>query len=84
MVKKQYRNIHYTILEEYVGDVDLLGENAVFKSRIGLSSVPSGVLCIQYGDEMLFGLARKKTNANMVKAFWKIGNDDGANGWSEL
>lgn len=22
MVKKQYRNIHYTILEEYVGDVD--------------------------------------------------------------
>lgn len=68
----------------YVGGADLLGENAVFKPRIGLSSVPNGVLCIQYGDDMLFGIARKTSGANSVKAFWKIGNDDGANGWSEL
>lgn len=64
--------------------VDLLGENAVFKSRIGLSSVPSGALCIQYGDDMRFGLAQKQSTSNAVKAFWRIGNDNGADSWSEL
>lgn len=68
----------------FVGDVDMTGTNAVFKPRIGLSSVPAGVVCVQYGSDLRFGLARKITTSNSVKAFWKIGNDDGAGGWSEL
>lgn len=58
--------------------------NAVFKPKIGLSAVPQGVVCIQYGDDMLFGIARKTSGANSVKAFWKIGNDNGADGWLGL
>ena len=68
----------------FVGDVDLTGANAVFKPRLGLSGVPHGAVCIQYGSEERFGLARKMANTNSVKAFWKIGNDDGASGWNEL
>lgn len=68
----------------FVGGVDMTLENAVFKPHIGLSSVPAGVVCIQHGDDKRFGLARKLPKSNSVKAFWKIGNDDGANGWNEL
>ena len=68
----------------FVGNDLTVNVNAAFKPRIGLSAVPQGVVCIQYGDDMLFGIARKTSGANSVKAFWKIGNDDGANGWSEL
>ena len=68
----------------FVGDVDLTGENAVIKPRLGLSAVPHGAVCIQYGSDERFGLARKMANTNSVKAFWKIGNENGASGWNEL
>ena len=68
----------------FVGDVDLTGANAVFKPRLGLSAVPHGAVCIQYGSGDRFGLARKIATTNSVKAFWKIGNADGASGWNEL
>ena len=68
----------------FVGDVDMTGTNAVFKPRLGLSAVPHGAVCIQYGSGDRFGLARKMPNTNSVKAFWKIGNDNGASGWNEL
>ena len=68
----------------FVGDVDMTGTNAAFKPRLGLSAVPHGAVCIQYGSGDRFGLARKMPNTNSVKAFWKIGNDNGASGWNEL
>lgn len=68
----------------FVGAVDMVGENAAFKPRIGLSSVPEGVVCVQHADDMRFGIARKQATLNSVKPFWKLGNDDGASGWFEL
>ena len=60
--------------------------SAVFKPRIGLSSVPKGVVCIQYGDENRFGVAVKDSTLNTVKSFWTVGShaasDVGA--WIEL
>lgn len=68
----------------FVGDVDITqNSDAVIKPRLGLSAVPHGVVCIQDGVDH-FGLARKTKDANTVKAFWKVGNADGAKGWLEL
>ena len=79
----QFVTIQYPC--NYVGDVDMTGSvNATFKPRLGLSAVPNGAVCIQYGSDLRFGLARKSSTINTVKAYWKIGNDNGASGWDEL
>ena len=69
----------------YVGDVDMTENvNATFKPRLGLSAAPNGAVCIQYGSDLRFGLVHKSSTVNTVKAYWKIGNDNGASGWNEL
>ena len=69
----------------FVGDIDMTkSSDAVIKPRIGLSAVPHGIVCVQYDNDDRFGIARKAQGYNNVKAFWKIGNSDGAHGWIEL
>ena len=61
-------------------------EAAVFKPRIGLSSVPKGVVCVQYGDEKRFGVAVKDSLINTVKSYWTVGSHAAADTdlWYEL
>ncbi len=60
-------------------------ESALFKPRLGLSAVPpQGVVCIKYGDNGPFGLAKKEWNSNSVKAYWKVEKSSGDAGWQEI
>ena len=65
------------------GEVD----KRFFKPKTGLSAVPvEGAICIQHGNDQLFGAARKLKTSNSVRPQWKIGNDVTANGadWMDL
>lgn len=68
------------------GTIDLTSSaNAVFKPRLGMTAVPpEGVVCIQYGNDQLYGLVRKTKTSNSVKAYWRAGSSAGDVGWLEL
>jgi prepilin-type N-terminal cleavage/methylation domain-containing protein len=54
-----------------------------FKPRLGLSAAPpQGGICIQYGDDGVYGAVLKEKLVNRVKPMWKVGNDPTSGGWS--
>ena len=61
-----------------------------FKPRLGLSAAPlKGGICIQYGDQDVYGAVRKKQGINRAIPMWKVGSDGTTNaswnvGWNEL
>lgn len=49
-----------------------LGNN-VFTPKIGLSAVPTGMLCARYAETDVYGSAEKTADVNYVKAKWSVG-----------
>ena len=51
-------------------------DGAFFQPRIGLSAAPTkGFICIQYGQNEIYGLAEKSPTKNMLESQWKVGSD---------
>jgi len=66
------------------------GEHVIlFEPRIGLSAVPKGYVCIQYGNSTIYtdnayGMAVKYSDKNMVKAKWTRSGSNDINNWLDL
>ena len=66
------------------------GEHVIlFEPRIGLSAVPKGYVCIQYGNsttytDNAYGMAVKYGDKNMVKAKWTPSGSNDIGNWQDL
>lgn len=67
-------------------DLDIFDGNdwaqngAMFVPRIGISAAPTeGFVCMQYGNQYVYGLIEKKKNNNMIVPMWRAGDF-----WSKL
>lgn len=68
---------------------DWFSSYGVFKPRLGLSAMPrEGGICIQYGNQSVYGAVRKDPSKNHVIPMWKVTDDatqnNGWNNWIEL
>ena len=61
----------------------------VFEPRIGLSAIPKGYVCIQYGTsgtytDNAYGIAIKYSDKNMVKSKWTPSGSNDIDNWQDL
>ena len=61
----------------------------IFEPRIGLSAVPRGYLCLQYGTsntytDNAYGIAVKYSDKNMVKPKWTPSGSNDIDNWQDL
>jgi prepilin-type N-terminal cleavage/methylation domain-containing protein len=68
---------------------DWFSSYGVFKPRLGLSAMPrEGGICIQYGNQSVYGAVRKDPSKNHVVPMWKVTDDatqnNGWSNWTEL
>lgn len=65
-------------------------ENSIiFEPRIGLSAIPRGFVCIQYGTsgtytDNAYGIAIKYSDKNMVKSKWTPSGSNDIDNWQDL
>lgn len=65
------------------------GHYLLFEPRIGLSAVPRGFLCLQYGTsntytDNAYGIAVKYSDKNMVKPKWTPSGSNDIGNWQDL
>ena len=65
------------------------GHYVLFEPRIGLSAVPRGFLCLQYGNsntytDNAYGIAVKYSDKNMVKPKWTPSGSNDIENWLDL
>ena len=59
---------------------DWAQNGAMFVPRIGISAAPTeGYVCMQYGNDGVYGLIEKTKNNNMIVPMWRAGDF-----WSKL
>lgn len=66
-----------------------MGHYLLFEPRIGLSAVPRGFLCLQYGTsntytDNAYGIAVKYSDKNMVKPKWTPSGSNDIDNWLDL